>query len=375
MRLLITTDTVGGVWTYTCELVSGLLHEGVSVLLMTLGRKLSASQAAWSTVMLGKYPHSFMLAPTSYKLEWMENADADITASREYLISLVSKWEPDLLHTNQFCFASLDLPISKVLVAHSDVVSWWQAVHGVSPLRSVWFDTYRGIAREGVQQATCVIAPTQWMLDQIHMNFGAPLHSRVIANGCSLPTVSSRRPRQLRAISVGRLWDEGKNIAILRDLSADMPLAVAGELCSPDSGLNPHDTAVFRPDGVEYLGILDKTQIHALMQTSAIYVATSRYEPFGLAPVEAALAGCAIVANDIPPFREVWGDAAIYFARNDRDSLRATLSRLAANPELLGQHAHLATQRARARYLALKMISAYMHLYRVLFSAASLAYA
>jgi glycogen(starch) synthase len=375
MRLLITTDTVGGVWTYTCELVSGLLQEGVSVLLMTLGRNLSASQSAWATAMRRKYPDNFMLVPTSYKLEWMENADADVAASREYLISLVSKWEPDLLHTNQFCFASLDLAFPKVLVAHSDVVSWWQAVHGVSPPHSVWLDTYRNIARQGVQQATCVIAPTQWMLDQIHTNFGAPLHSRVIANGCSLPTVSSGQPRQLRAVSVGRLWDEGKNIAILRDLNADMPIAVAGEWCSPDSGVHPHRTAASRPDGVEYLGILDRKQINALMQTSAIYVATSRYEPFGLAPVEAALAGCAIVANDIPPLREVWGDAAIYYTRNDPDSLRATLSHLASNPDLLGHHAHLANHRARSRYLASKMISAYLHLYRVLFSAASLAYA
>jgi len=37
------------------------------------------------------------------------------------------------------------------------------------------------------------------------------------------------------------------------------------------------------------------------------------YEPFGLAPLEAALSRCAIVANDIPSLREVWGSAAMYF--------------------------------------------------------------
>ena len=45
-----------------------------------------------------------------------------------------------------------------------------------------------------------------------------------------------------------------------------------------------------------------------------MYVSSSVYEPFGLAPLEAALCGCAVVANDIGSLREVWGEAAIYFS-------------------------------------------------------------
>lgn len=37
------------------------------------------------------------------------------------------------------------------------------------------------------------------------------------------------------------------------------------------------------------------------------------YEPFGIAPLEAALCGCTVVANDIASLREVWGDDALYF--------------------------------------------------------------
>ena len=60
-------------------------------------------------------------------------------------------------------------------------------------------------------------------------------------------------------------------------------------------------------------GELSESEMRELLSRAAIYIATSKYEPFGLAPLEAALSRCAIVANDIPSLREIWGDAALYF--------------------------------------------------------------
>ena len=48
MRILMTTDTVGGVWTFTKELALGLLKNGCSVALVSLGRFPSLAQAAWA---------------------------------------------------------------------------------------------------------------------------------------------------------------------------------------------------------------------------------------------------------------------------------------------------------------------------------------
>ena len=38
MRILMTTDTVGGVWSFTKELSRGLLENGCEVALVSLGR-------------------------------------------------------------------------------------------------------------------------------------------------------------------------------------------------------------------------------------------------------------------------------------------------------------------------------------------------
>ena len=47
MRLLMTTDTVGGVWTYTKDLTAELLKKGVAIALVTIGRVPSTAQSEW----------------------------------------------------------------------------------------------------------------------------------------------------------------------------------------------------------------------------------------------------------------------------------------------------------------------------------------
>ena len=67
--------------------------------------------------------------------------------------------------------------------------------------------------------------------------------------------------------------------------------------------------------------------------------------------------------NDIPSFREIWGDAAIYFRRNHAGSLASTVRGLRFAPHLRRVYGARAQQRARERYTADRMVSEYLHLY------------
>jgi glycosyltransferase involved in cell wall biosynthesis len=90
------------------------------------------------------------------------------------------------------------------------------------------------------------------------------------------------------------------------------------------------------------------------------------YEPFGLAPLEGALCGCAVVANDIASLREVWGDGAIYF--NDKASLRQVLAALASSDDALRQ-AQARSRKRASRFCAVKMVDEYLGLYAELLEA------
>jgi glycogen(starch) synthase len=103
--------------------------------------------------------------------------------------------------------------------------------------------------------------------------------------------------------------------------------------------------------------------VRTLMRESAMYIAASLYEPFGLAPLEAALAGCALVLSDIPSFHEVWADAAVFFDPHDAQGLACAVHRLAADQRQLRRIAAEGQGRAIQLYAAETMIARYLHLY------------
>jgi glycosyltransferase involved in cell wall biosynthesis len=117
----------------------------------------------------------------------------------------------------------------------------------------------------------------------------------------------------------------------------------------------------------------DERQVVQTLGRAAIYVAPAQYEPFGLAPVEAALSRCALVASDIPSFRELWEGAAVFFRNNDAEALRLALELLISDPALRKKYANLAYDHARRMFNAGPMVESYLKLYRALAPAAVVA--
>lgn len=353
MRVLMTTDTVGGVWTYTRELTEGLLERGCSVTLMSMGRLPTGEQAAWAEEVESRWGSRFGYQPTEFPLEWMQGGEDCYERSAEAVMRCARMCGADLLHANQFCYGALPLTVPKIVVAHSDVWSWYRACRGGALERSSWSEAYWKTVLQGLEGADSVVTATAWMGEELQTIYGYASEPRVIANGVRpLPIQGGARRQQ--AITCGRLWDEGKNIGILAEVEEAMPILVAGE--------TEFDGARAGAKGLRMLGSLSREELARRFEESVIYVATSRYEPFGLAPVEAALAGCAVVANDIPSLREVWGDAATYFDRNCARSLSTVLRELAEDEGRLQVRARAARERA-TRYTPERMTEGYLALY------------
>lgn len=106
------------------------------------------------------------------------------------------------------------------------------------------------------------------------------------------------------------------------------------------------------------LGHQSEGALLALFRESAIYLCCSAYEPFGLAPLEAALCGCAIVANAIPTLHEVWDDAALYFD-GSADDLTRLLKALSEHPDDLAAAQRRSMERAQ-RYSTARMTEGYL---------------
>ena len=356
MHVLITSDTVGGVWTYTQELVIGLSIRGHRVTLVSFGRLPTADQTAWM-----RHLDRVDYRPTEYRLEWMEIAERDIEESRRYLELLVREVNPDVLHLSQYCYGDIDVDAPRIVVAHSDVVSWWVAVHGREPDETPWMRHYREHVLKGLRAADMVVAPSQWMLDALSRHYVQPQHGAVIYNGRDPELFSPGDAKQEFALSVGRLWDEGKHVSLLFDCKQPITTYIVGWQQEP--GREKKEVPIC-PDSVKLLGPKPQSQLRDLYGLASIYVATSRYEPFGLSPLEAALSQCALVMNDIPVFHELWDESAVYFRKDDAADLARVIAHLKQDPDLRKTFGRKAFQRAIQRFSASRMVAEYESAYQ-----------
>jgi glycogen synthase len=349
MRILITTDVVGGVWQFTHELTAGLLREGTSVALVSFGGKPAPEHLAQCACLAAEYGDRFLYESSPVALEWMQQNEGAFFEAAPLLLQLARDCDADLLHSSQFCFGVLPLEIPKVITAHSDVLSWADACRDAPLEDSPWLRQYRRLVSDGLCGAMSVVAPTRWMLHALEQNFPLRAAATVIPNGRTLaPPSAVTRP--LQAVTAGRLWDEAKDVRLLAAVSAPFPLYVAGE--------TEHDgrSASRQLGSAALLGRLPESELLELFRNSAIYICTSRYEPFGLAPLEAALCGCAVLARDIPSLREVWQEGARYFS--DAPSLETLLHEFASDPQLLAAAQTDSLNRARL-FTAERMVSLY----------------
>jgi glycosyltransferase involved in cell wall biosynthesis len=348
----MTADAVGGVWTYCLHLAEGLVRAGIGVDLAVLGPAPRDEQRAAAARIPG-----LTLFARPYRLEWMPGASDDLGPSGAWLQELAGERRASVVHLNAYAHGALPFAAPKLVVAHSCVLSWWQAIHGCAPPASEWHGYARAV-RAGLAGADHVVAPSAAMLRALEACYG-PFATRASVVPHGLPP-GGRRParKQSFVLTTGRIWDEGKNIAALVAAapSVSWPICVAGE--GP-----PEDDSPGTSPPLRWLGRLDSAEMLAAYRRAAIYALPAQYEPFGLSVLEAAQGGCALVLGDIESLRENWDGAAAFVDPRDPDRLAAEIEALIGDP---GRRASLAIKaRLRARrFRAAAMCDATLGLYQ-----------
>lgn len=347
-KVLMTADVVGGVWTYCLELCRALPQ--VEFHLVTTGARMSEGQRKEVDVLT-----NVTLYETDYALEWMENPWEDIDASGEWLLQLEGVLQPDVVHLNSYAYGALPFRAPKVVVAHSDVFSWWMAVKGEMPPKE--WTKYFVQVQAGLQGANLVVAPSRAKMRSVQETYGALANTKVIYNGRAKDLFYTK-DKEPYVFSMGRMWDEAKNIRLLVDAAAhsNWEIRIAGDQQFAGNSITVEGGAT------RYLGKLDTARVAAELAAASVYVLPAKYEPFGLSALEAAYSGCALVLGDIPSLREIWGFAAIYVDTSDERALAATLKDLASNPKKREEYGKRAQTRSRL-YGAKTMAAAYMDVY------------
>jgi glycogen synthase len=366
MHVLVTTDTISGVWSYTRELVSGLVSRGLRVTLVSFGEVPLPEQTSWMEGL-----HGLDYRPTAFRLEWMHEGEQDYSDSAAYLTSIVEEIQPDILHLNQFCYGDLPVDVPRVVVAHGDLITWWMAVHGHEPKSARWLSRYRDVVGRGLSGATALVGASSCMLEALRHSYVTAEHEKVIYNGRNPIFFNPYVNKEDSVLSVGRMLDAGKQVHLLTQHEHPLSVCIVGSdypVNAPRIPIRADVKVATDRLCVSLKGPQTEAQLRNLYSRAAVYAATARYEPFGMETLEAALSRCAIVANDIPSFREIWGDDAVYFRTNDAASLAAAIRDLSEDREKCRAYANRAYHRARDRYNHKRMIDEYLQLYRSLTS-------
>src|SRR3954464_8773999 len=178
IRLMMTTDAVGGVWVFATTLARSLGLAGFEVLLVTLGPRPTAAQTAMVRGCRG-----VSLVETDLQLEWQDPAAADVCRAAAVLAAIADRFGPDLVHFNSFREAMFDWKVPTIVVAHSCVNSWAAACRETDAFAGEEWSVYTSNVRAGLRKADAWVAPTYAFRDELARQYEVPANGHVIWNG------------------------------------------------------------------------------------------------------------------------------------------------------------------------------------------------
>lgn len=354
-RILMTCDAVGGVWRYAVDLAGALKERGTDVVLAVLGPPPTLEQRREAQAVA-------TLVDVDLPLDWMVDDPDALAAVPARLAALAAQHDVDLVHLNlpsQAAGFPRGLPV--LVVSHSCAVTWFATVRGTDvPPGWAW---QREINERGFARADHIVAPSRSHAELLCQTYGVLPGVTVVANASAVPAGTGTGDRYVFA--VGRWWDDGKNGRVL-DAAAPMirwPVVMVGANAANGQRVDITN-ALFR-------GELPHDRSMALMRRAAIVVSPSLYEPFGLAALEAARSGCALVLADIPTYRELWDGCALFFKPHDAADLARQVNRLILDERLRLQLVASAKREA-GRYSLDNQALAYCRLYAAMCGPVSL---
>ena len=143
---------------------------------------------------------------------------------------------------------------------------------------------------------------------------------------------------------LGGGFDVRKNVAtVLRAyrragpaIGEQCPLVIAGRLPERDTPFAPDPRRLAREQGlderwVHFIGFVDEADKPALYRGAVAFIFPSRYEGFGLPPLEALACGTPVVGSDVSSIPEVVGDAGVLLPPDDAEGMAGALIRLATD--------------------------------------------
>lgn len=272
-----------------------------------------------------------------------------------HLPALLRQLEVDLVHMTCFTTPIAAHRLARVSTVH-DVV-FRRHPDLVDPALRDYLDHWTGVS---CRLADAVVTVSRFSRDEIAACYGRSEEVAVVPNGVSPQFVQLRRQRRDDAppflLYVGSLEPKKGISSLLRafrrllELAPELPhlLVLAGggggQAFDLEQALTEAGPARER---VQVLGHVPEAHLDALYAQADAFLYLSRYEGFGLPPLEAMAAGVPTLVSDRSSLPEVVGDGALVVDPARPRAIARTLLELLRDPARQAELIRLGKQRAR----------------------------
>ena len=253
------------------------------------------------------------------------------------------------------------ITVARAIVTAHDAIPWVLPAYGAGRLRRL----YTSLVRVGLRRTRHVIAVSQWTRRDLMRVLGVPADRiHVIHNGiaASLTPAPAAGDASIRAhyglparfaLYLGAL-DARKNLGVLLRAWPEVwaatgaALAVVGRAPRPASPVyvdwfRGHEGAPW----LHVIGEVPEADKAGLYRAAAVFVFPSRYEGFGLDPLEAMACGVPVVASNAASVPEVVGEAAVFAAPDDVEAWQTSVADVLSDPNRAASLRDAGIDRAR----------------------------
>ena len=182
---------------------------------------------------------------------------------------------------------------------------------------------WRRLQRYVLSVASCLLPNSAAELELLRREFGPlPCPMVVVPNGVTPEFGETAEHDRSGVACVGRIEPRKNQLRLVRALQdTDYDMTLVG---APAPNHHGYLTRVLRGGGarVKWLKHMTHTEIRQVLSRTKVHALPSWFETPGLASLEAAAAGCAIVVSDRGSTREYFGDDAHYCDPADGISIR-----------------------------------------------------
>ena len=256
----------------------------------------------------------------------------------------------DIVHETYYSPRPL-LTSAKSRTEAKAVVTVLDMIHEKFPSLSAGSTRVAAEKRAAVERADHIICISENTRRDLIQCLGvAPERTSVVLLGFSLqvsaalpPALPTTAPPELGGVPyvlfVGKRSDYKNFLTLLRAYAAstairrDYLLVCFGDAPFTQSELDAARAMGVASDRLRHVGGNDD-RLASYYRHAALFVYPSRYEGFGIPPLEAMSFDCPVVCSNTSSLPEVVGDAARTFDPDDADALRAAMEAVLGQPDL-----------------------------------------